>query len=233
MHPDIGVWQFAESLLHSLDGLRLIFLNCEHARAAAQHALHNGSAHDDFLGALKHNAVVAGKIRLALRSVDNQALGLASRSRVELDVGREGRSSESHNSVLLDLFENLRPVGRDFGYEGIAEIYPFGPLVSLNGNLDMGNHLACNVGARGDGLDGTGSRRMHEGGNEARRLGKHLAYLDLVPYCYHRGRRSSKMLGHRHIDSLRKRQSLNRAVARQLGVVRMDSSYSESNVFHC
>ena len=110
LDPDVGIWQLAEGLLHRLDGFRLVLFYCKYARTASEHALHDGSAHDYLLGALKHYAEVAGEVRLALGTIDNQALSLASGSRVEFHVGREGRASEAHNAAFLDFLKYGGPV---------------------------------------------------------------------------------------------------------------------------
>ena len=69
---------------------------------------------------------------------------------------------------------------------------------------------------------------MYECGDESSRLRNHLADLHLVTYGDYRLRRGSEMLSHGDIDSLRQRENLYGAVAREFAVIWMDTADPES-----
>ena len=65
---------------------------------------------------------------------------------------------------------------------------------------------------------------MDERRHESARLGDWLADLNLVAHCHYRLGRSPDVLGKGNVHGLGQRKSLDGAIARDLGIVRMHSS---------
>ena len=226
------VGKLCNSLAHGLNSLGLVLLDADDGAAASEHLLHDGCADDDLLRALEHDAEVAGKIGLALRSVQDQALGHAAGSGIEFDMRGKGGSAESDHAASLDLVEDGRAVIGDFGNQGIGKIHALYPLVAFYGYFNVHHIVAGKVLAGCNGLHGAGCGRMHEGGDESAGFGYHLPCLHLVADSHYRLRRGAKMLCHRHIHSLRKRQHLDCAAARQFCIIRMHTANCKRNLTH-
>ena len=228
-----AVGQLGEGLAHGLDGLRLVLLYADNGAASAQHLLHDGCTHDYLLGALQHDAVVAGEVGFALRSVQDEALGHAPGGGIQFHMCGEGGSAEADHAAGLDLVEDGRAVFGDLGHEGVGKVHALNPLVTFHGYLDVGDGIAGQVLAGTYGLDGTGCRRVHECGYESARLGDHLSGLHLVSHFHYRLCGSTKVLCHRHIHHFRQRQHFDGASTRQLRIVRMDSADCKRYLTHC
>ena len=139
-------------------------------------------------------------------------------------MGRKGRSAESHDSAETDLLDDGLAVIRDLGHESLRTVYAFSPIVTLDGDLDIGLGVAGEILARADRLHGSGNGAMDERRHESARLGDWLADLNLVAHCHYRLGRSPDVLGKGNVHGLGQRKSLDGAIARDLGIVRMHSS---------
>ena len=182
--------------LHRLDSLGLVLLDCDDG-LAAKDLLHDGGTDEDLLGALQHDTVVACQVGLALGSVQDQALGLAAGGGVQLHMCREGCSTESDDSVVLDTVQYEVSVLGNLCDKGLGRIDTLCPLfLGVYRYLDMGNRPSGQVLHRDYRLDGTGRGGMHEGGDESAGLGDDLSGLHLVAHCDHRLGGCSQVLGH-------------------------------------
>ena len=142
---------------HSLDGLRLIVLYAHHCRTASEYLLHKSGSDEDFLTSLNHYAVVGSEVRLALRSVEYEAVGLLARRRTEFHVSRESRSAKAHDSVGFDTVYYKRGVGRDVCHYVRGNVYTVGPYFFLcHSNFNMIHPIACQIL--------TGSYGFHDSG---------------------------------------------------------------------
>ena len=150
--------KFRNGSLHRSDGLRLVLLDSDYGRTSAEHIFHYCSTDHNLLAAFDHYPVVGSQIRLTLRTVENQALGLLARRRAKFHVCRESRSTEPDDTVQLDLVENCLCVLRYFSDKGVRKVDSLCPLITFNLDFHMGDVPACKVLARADGLDRTGNR---------------------------------------------------------------------------
>ena len=139
-------------------------------------------------------------------------------------MGRKGRSAESHDSAETDLLDNGLAVIRDLGHESLRTVYAFSPIVTLDGDLDIGLGVAGEILARADRLYGSGNGGMDERGHESARLGDRLADLNLVAHCHYRLGRSPDVLGKGNVHGLGQRKRLDGAAAGDLGVIRMHAT---------
>ena len=141
--------KLGKSFAHCLNCFRFVFLDAYDGAHVPEHLLHQSGPDDDLLGALQHDAEVACEIRLALCSVQNQAFRLASGSGIEFYVRGEGCAAKANNAARLDAVEDELPVIGNIRNKSIGKIDTIHPFISLYGNLDMGNVIACEVFARG------------------------------------------------------------------------------------
>ena len=212
---------------HRGDGGGLVLLDAHIATGNAEGFHHDGAADEDLLRTLPHDAVVAGQVRLALGTVENQAFGLLVLGRGEFHVGREGGAAQTDYAGLLDLLDDLFGGIGNLADDAVAPVDVFHPLIALDRDLDVRDHVAGDVGPRSDRLDGTGDRRMDISGNEAGRFGNHLAHLHLVAHRHDRRGRGAQMLCHRNVGGLDRREDLDRSFCGDLVVVRMDAADSK------
>ena len=221
---DALVAQFPYHVLDVGDGLGLVLLDGDGAGDIAHDLPEDGGAHDHLLALLQKGAEVGSQVRFALAAVDDDALALGARRRRELDMRREGRTTQAHDAAETDLVQDGLVVGRDLGNERVGRVDAFEPLVAFHGDFDAGLGVARQVLAGADGLDRPGDGRVDERGHEAAGFGDHLAHLHLVPHGDDGLRRRADVLGHGQVHGRSQRQLLDRALAGNLVVVRMDSA---------
>ena len=89
------------------DSVLLVVFDSDDGTAYTEGTLEDLYADEDLFALAEHEGVVAGEVRFALYSVDDQDLGLSSWGRGELDVGGEGRSSEPHDTGGGDALDDL------------------------------------------------------------------------------------------------------------------------------
>ena len=118
--------------------------------------LHYRRSDHNLAASLEHDAIVGSQIRLALCSVQYEALGLLARRGAKLDMGREGCSAETYNSVELDFLKDSLDVFRNLSDKLVRKINAISPLVSFNIYLHMHHVVSGNILARSDRLNRTG-----------------------------------------------------------------------------
>ena len=92
-----------QRILHCLDRLRLVVLQCHDSLCVGKKPQHYLKALEDSLGLCAHQLVVTCDVRLALGSVGNDVLDCGRVLGHELDVCRETCSAKADDSGILDL----------------------------------------------------------------------------------------------------------------------------------
>ncbi len=126
---------------------------------------------DDLRGAVLHQTIVGGDVRLTLGGVNNQGLDLIAAT-LQLVAGREARAAQTGDTRLVDAGNQLFPAAA-------AEIAPavaFDPAVFAIGvnhhaQLGEGRRVGHRVRSnRRDGAGGWGMHRQHTPAAKGQRL---------------------------------------------------------------
>ena len=128
-------------------------------------------------------------------------------------MGREGSSSEAHDTSKLDLLDDALRIIGNLRHKSVRTIDTIHPLITLN--RDLNNHLviAGEVFPGTDGLHCPGHGRVDIRRHESARLGYNLADLDLVPNGDDGLGRGADVLGEGNIDGRRNRKILQLAIS--------------------
>ena len=137
---------------------------------------------------------------------------------------RESCTSKAHNTAKADLLNNGLVVFRNSGHKCVSGVNTLGPLITLNGNLNVRCGTAGQIGTGADGLYRTGNGRMDEGAHKAAGLSNHLAHLHLVANSHAGNGGSADVLRHGDVHRGCNRQGCNGAAPGDLTVVRMHSA---------
>ena len=89
------------------DSVLLVVFDPDDGTAYSEGTLEDLYADEDLFALAEHEGVVAGEVRFTLYSVDDQDLGLSPWGRGELDMGREGRTSEPYDTGGGDALDDL------------------------------------------------------------------------------------------------------------------------------
>ena len=138
------------------DSLRLVVLDCNRGLPYSERALDDGCSDDDLLTLFQKCPEVGGEVWLTLATVDYQHLAFLAGRRREFHVRRESGTSQTDDSAKLDLFDYRFRILRDGGDDSLGAIDCLKPLVTLDGDFDIGLEIAGKILPRSYGLDSTG-----------------------------------------------------------------------------
>ena len=196
---DLDALHLAGQRGEQVDTLGLVALDADDAVRDLAVLHDSGDAGDDRVAALHHLAAVGGQVRLTLGRVDEQRVDGVGR---QLDVGREARAADAHQTAGLDSCHQACLVGDDRRHAGRVN-----GLCTIGLDGDCGSHAAVGHTQRGDILHGAGHAGIDVGGHKAAGLADHGAYHDGVAFFDDRlcgradvhGHGNDNVLRHRHL----------------------------------
>ena len=92
---------------HRGNGFGFVVLDADQGFFGGEHFAHDRRAFDDIVGAFAHQYVVAGDEGLAFRTVDDQRIQLARFSRIQFEMGRKHRTTESDHAGIAQIVAGL------------------------------------------------------------------------------------------------------------------------------
>ena len=164
-----------KKLLHRGNGVRLVVFNGENKVVGLDVFPEELDTAADILAVVKHHAVVARDVRLALRTVDEHGLDVVAQRRVKLPVNGERRAAETDNAALVQiLHERGEILRRARGKRGID--FHFSVVL----NADDRQIVAEELRHRIERENGAGNGRMNLTGDAALAAGELLTDADIV-----------------------------------------------------
>ena len=153
------------------DGLRFVIFNADQHLLRLQNVRENTNALDDLRGAVLHQTIVRGDVRLALGGVDNQGFDLVAAA-LQFVAGREARAAQTGDARLMNAFnQRLAAVAAV-----VAPAVALNPAIFAIGVDDdaqlreggrVGNGMRRN---RHHGAGGRGMHRQHTSASKGQRL---------------------------------------------------------------
>ncbi|MOA00046.1 hypothetical protein D3C78_1193900 [compost metagenome] len=187
---------------------------------------------DDGLGALAHQAVVAGQVGLALAAVDQHGLDLVAGALLELDRRREDRPAHADDAGLGDaLGQDQRALVEGIGRH--VQLDPALLAVALEDHAVDGQAGGMRSEDRADLDDPPRAGRMDRRRHFRRRTGDQLALEDPVADLDQRQRLGAGVLAQRQVEARRQRQAADRQSCRAVLVGgRVDATADASEIEH-
>ena len=162
------------------DGLRLVVFNADQHLFRLQNMGEDADTFDDLRGAVLHQAIVRGDVRLTFGGVDNQRLDLIATA-LQFVPGREARAAQTGDARLVDsgnkIFTAVAAV--------VAPALTFDPAIfsiGVNHHAQLGEGGRVGHGVRGNrrhGAGGWGMNREHTSASKGQRLAAQHAVTDL------------------------------------------------------
>ena len=189
-----GSLLLGDDLVEGLDAVFLVVLHADDDLAHAEHLGEVAAAADDLSGALKHRAMVAGDVGLALRTVDDDGIDLADAAG-DLRVRGERCAAHTDDTGLLDHFDHFLHAQR----VGVGRSMDFLAQVVLEVIVDDNGHdlAAHGIGTGLHRSDRTGYACVN-GSAETFEFADLLSKLDIVALGDRRGAGCAEV--HRHGD---------------------------------
>ena len=190
---------------HELFGL--VVLDADHELACANEAEQDARARQDAVGALAHQAIVAGDPGFAFGAVDYQRINRLAGRRGQLHMCREGRTAHADKtSVTYQVLQQGRirfhVSVADGGRHAVGNLHRNIAVRSGNRFLRFDNNRVADKSARmamlRHGRYFAGNRGVDRRGNEPAGFADDLAFDDAVADIDDGLRRSPEMLTERH-----------------------------------
>lgn len=188
-------------------GLVILYPDDRFLRAAGEHRA--AYALQKFIGHLRHDAEVAGNIRLALRAVDDEIIGV-SLPDIEFGKGGERRAAHADDARFRNAAEHAFPVK---GRKGRQTLFLLGKIVL---DKDMIAFLARERDMGNDALDRARDGRKDGRGQSLPRLCDERALFHLLPRLHDGNGGRADMLAERDIYLFGNRPLLDRRASGQV-----------------
>ena len=211
-------------LAQERDGVGFVVLDTDLRLLHAQRTHQDRRTDHQLLALFEHRAMIGGKVRFALHSVDNQEFGFLTGRYRQLHVRGEGRTAHADDAGRLDPVENLFGFERAFAHQIGRKIDFRHPLVAFA--LDRNHHLThpLPVGLQVDGRHRARNRSVDVGRHETRGFGDQLPREHLVAFGDLRHGRRADMLCQRNPHFVGQREALDGHGPRQFVIRRMNTA---------
>ena len=120
-----------DGLVQQFDGFHLVLFDADDALVGVDGLHEDLDTHEELLGLLKKQTVVAGQVRLALGRVDDDIFGFLAFGDPQLDMGGEGGAAHTDDAAFFHLVDDLFGVEFDVGEQFIGDDDAFCPFVLL------------------------------------------------------------------------------------------------------
>ena len=223
----------AHCRLHCRDGFRLVVLDADQDAARAKQVTKDRDTANDFFGALAHQHVVAGHVRLALGAVDDEILHRYRSGRRQFRVAGKGSAAETDDTGIAQEFAH--PLGRQAPMiEGRAR-YPLVATIGLDDDAECRQPRRVCRNMVHDGQDSARGRRMHGRRHPAVGTADQLPLEDVLSGLDARCRRATDTLMQGNVKAGWQRRLGDRFLhRRRLVRLRFDATLeAEQSLQHC
>ena len=168
-------------LLHFSDTVRFVVLNTDISLCLIKNSQDNAKAFHNLLRMIQHSPVVAGKVWLALRTIDQDKFNLIRILRCKFYMSGKACSSKSYHTGFLDTLQNV--LSGQFFQTCRSKFHFFILSVILDHNGI--HHGTGSHESRFNRLHSTGHRRMNRSRYKSSGLGNHLPCQYMVSFRHH------------------------------------------------
>ena len=126
-------------------GLRFIIFDSDEHACDAEDMANDACAFDDFFGTFAHQAVIAGDIGFAFRTVDDQGVDVLSGGWVQFDGSGECGTTQSYDACIANPLSDIRWIHVEIGFHRCRHRRP-PAVLAVRLNDDTGTAQTRGVG---------------------------------------------------------------------------------------